>query len=162
MLRQLDYFEATISGQTYYWPLPPSESKEALARFGQIRQELEGLSHKNVSKEDLQQIQYLQKVFNEMQHPSAAFDPAMMVPHTAVETACAKGSPAEKQQVFLQLAAYYREVEQRWVRPNAAPAAAAAHQAGALLDLLVKEDAPAPAILALKDFIGMCRSSVLN
>ncbi|MDX1912438.1 MAG: hypothetical protein SFV22_13170 [Saprospiraceae bacterium] len=167
-----DYFEIRTGEETLHLPLPPSDQetesrKEKLTQLQQVAQALENEMLNDTGRRQLAQIKRaLQDLAASGQ--GVLFDPAQCVVAERLRNyAGRQDGPA----LLEKIPAYYAAVEARWIKPDGRMAAHAVEEAKLTLDLLKEWERSVPesrketvrqAQNAIKDFIGLCQSALLQ
>lgn len=180
-----EVFEIQADSDTVRWPLPPSaEYAGALKEFAETyRKRAHSIDAETLTpktKEDLRQFQVaLDSIC--ARFARAQSDPCDYTLHNVLSHFTGSSGlrhPALMVRVVEQIPHYYARVQQRWTVPAPARIPEATHQALATLDHLqhIEENLPGlsvgyrdqlektmpPARAAIKDFIGLCQSGLLE
>jgi hypothetical protein len=162
------YFEIKTSKTVLKLPLPP-EPMSPDARLQAIKRMM--ASWQSIPRTALQDASD-QKRFDDLgallevldkRGGGAFFDPKRMVLPMLDNTAPTNLPKAELATFLTQIPAYYAEVERRWQSPDSQKAQEAADQSLKVLQRLeTLSGSDSPAFYAVKDFICMCQSAVLQ
>lgn len=164
-LGERDYFEIDLEKQKIRLPLPPSpELAEARkTRISELKKEADAFQRESLSDKARERLELLTAQLNEVvkRGAGAFFDPVKCVLSAEICDKLRKTGP-ESDEMLQRLPAYYIEVERRWQIPDRARAQLAAEQSLLVLDQLESAGKHTlPVRLSVKDYIGLCRSSLL-
>lgn len=166
-LGERDYFEIKTGKQLARLPLPPSPelAQSRKLRVSEINLETHSFENEKLTDEDQKRLDQLCANLNEMvkRGDGAFFDPGKCVLNDDIRQKIEQGDLEYNNILLQKIPEYYAEVERRWQTPDPARARMAAERSLAVLDWLEKMGAASmPARLAVKDFICLCKSAVLE
>lgn len=166
VLHHREYFEIRAEGQVLKLPLPPDEQQAEANRqtLSQIESELQAMNNEKLDAGFKQKREELLRLLQSLRATNAlaGFDPLACVITDTLSEVVDKQENALFQALTKQLAAYYAMVEARWQPCPRARAREAAERSVPALELLSRLDAPQEARMAVKDFIGLCNSAMLQ
>ena len=156
-----DYFEIKTGKQNIRLPLPlkPDLEISRANKISAINMETCSIYHEKLSANDQLRLSALCGQLNGIlqDEKTALFDPTNCV---LTDLLSQNTDPEFLNTLLPQIPIYYAEVERRWQIPSPAKARAAAEQSLQTLDLLeLMGEQSAPASMAVKNFIGLCRSA---
>jgi hypothetical protein len=164
ILSEKEYFEFTVDQKTVKWQLPPTQelAKAKMERMLHLREELNQIPTEKLNEERKLQLAKLKEQLTQLVENGKGgyFDPTQLVLDPFFDKTV---SEAELRSYLPHLYGYYSEVEQRWLPPEAGRAKLAVKKSLMVLDALEAFGPEADsAKLAVKDFIGLCQSAVLD
>ncbi|MBL7825440.1 MAG: hypothetical protein JNJ57_02340 [Saprospiraceae bacterium] len=163
LINQKDYFQVKVGKQELKWPLPPisDQTNTQASRLESLTQTVKSIDKTALAPTDASKLDRLTGALAQMSKNGfiPGFDPLECVVSEQLTNRLKQSSQEEKILLFSSLQAYYQEVEKRWLPTSSDRSFAASSKAEKSYDLLLDMDAPEPTLLALKDFIALCRSN---
>lgn len=162
-LSEQEYFEFSAGSKQIKWPLPPSGelAEKKKQQVLKIREELATIDPANMQVESQMQYQHLKQQLEELSNQQLAFfDPAQFVIDEFLDD---KTTPEERKLLLPHIREYYTRIENRWTPPAASRAKLAMKKSLMVLEKMEAMGAETQeAQLAVKDFIGLCQSALLD
>ena len=169
-----DFFEIKLQNETLYLPLPPSleQTGHQKTLAAQLQKEANALEKDKLSLESQKQLLQLRAALadcvKQRERGSAFFDPSSC----CISAKLKQFSEHPELSLLLEkIPAYYTQIEQRWQMPDHRFVSKAVQESQIALDLLKilgersggkMADQAEAAKVAVKDFIGLCQSALLQ
>jgi hypothetical protein len=169
-LARQDFFEIKFKNEVLHLPLPPASDPSAQQKSWAVKlqQEARSIEKEKLSADQQKQLAQLSAALDDcVAHAgNPLFDPARCAVSEQLQ---AYREHPEFSVLLEKIPAYYAQIEQRWQTPDVRFVPTAVAKAQSALDLLdthqkkTEKLGQIPAAqAALKDFIGLCQSAVLN
>lgn len=173
---QQDFFEVTLEKEVLHLPLPPvsAPSDQQKQWVSELQQQAAAIDGAQLNDTQQKQLAQLRTVLDDLaaHTHNPLFDPLRYSLHESLEKTCSSGDVAKTNFLLGNIPAYYAAVEQRWQTPDLRLVPDAVEKSKKTVDLLKKmeeewkglipRNKTEPAKAAIKDFIGLCQSAVLQ
>lgn len=167
-----DFFEIRLKTTVLHWPLPPASepSDEQKKRVLALQEEARAIEKGKLSEAGQKQLVQLEAALKDCvsSGSGALFDPSRCVPADMLKQ---YSSDPDFPVLLEQIPVYYARIEERWHAPDARFVLKAVEESQRALDLLGELEngsggkmaaQTAAARVAIKDFIGLCQSALLE